>query len=298
MGFFLVMKAEMVRTWIITRRYWFRTLVGLVVGYGMLLALVLGFMNSRAEVSALTQRLADSTNAINMVLGFIIGMFAFGVVGMFTQGLSEMAQSGQLEQLCMSPHGLVTNFLARSAVGSVSNILSSAVMVWLIARSIGGTLHADFMTTAVLLALTFFNLIGFGFMVGGLVLVFKQTGQIAVLIRMAMLGLAMFATDKIDAGSGQWPVVARWMAHALPITDASICMKYVLVQGQMRPTVDSLGSTVLDAAGAPVMAFSSVYAHSSFFLLLVSCVVWTVLGIACFRMMENHSRNKGTLGAY
>ncbi len=283
MGFFLVMKAEMVRNWIIMRRYWFRTLTGLFIGYGMLLLLVFGVMSSGPAVDEMASKFMSSGQAAtNWALGLIVGMYAFAIVGMFTQGLQELAQSGQLEQLCMSPHGLVTNFMARSIVSSVTNILSSALMIWLIAKSVKGTLHADFVPTAVLLGLAYFNLIGFGFMVGGLVLVFKQAGQVAVLVRMVLLFLAILATDKVES----WRIVWRLMAHALPITDAAICLKYVLIQGQTH--VNSAGETV---AG-------SVFAHPSFYFLMISCVFWTLVGISLFKILENWSRSKGTLGAY
>jgi len=294
-GFFLVMKAELVRTFIIMRRYWFRTITGMIIGYTMLLMLILGFVSKGHDVSpAMAEKFADAETATNWALGFIIGMVAFGVVGMFTQGLQAMAQNGQLEQLCMSPHGLVTNFLARATVGSFSSVLTSSLMVWLIAKTVGGTLHADFFPTVTLMALTFANLIGFGFMVGGLVLVFKQTGQIAVIVRMALLALAVLATEKIN----DWYALGRWLAHALPITDAAICLKYVLIHGQMRPVLDRFGNPIKDSSGEIMMEFVSVFAHSSFFFLVVNCVFWTLVGISCFRIMENWSRHKGTLGAY
>lgn len=304
MGFFLVMKAEIVRSMIIMRRYWFRTLTGMVIGYGMLMVLIAGFMysqgdeqttpdtpapiaapatpgleeNGEAEAKKGLLSFNDPAQATNYVLGFIIGMFAFGVVGLFSQGLQSMAHTGVLEQLCMSPHGLVTNFLARAFVGSVTTILSSGVMVWLVTMSVGGTLHFDALPILVLLALTFFNLLGFGFMVGGLVLIFKQVGQLAILIRMGLFGLALFAREEmLEQGWG-----LALIMHALPITDASICLKYVLIRDQGR--VDGV--------------FKSVFLHPSFPWLLVSCVIWTVLGIVIFRIMEDWSRTKGTLGAY
>ena len=294
MGFFLVMKAEWVRTFIIMRRYWFRTLTGMIIGYTMLLGLIVGFMHTSQDIGVAAARFSDAETATTWALTFILGMLAFGIVGMFSQGLQELAQSGQLEQLCMSPHGLITNFLARSAVSSVSSVLTSSFMVWLIAKTVGGTLHADFVPTAVLMALSFANLIGFGFMVGGLVLVFKQTGQVALIIRMALFALPFMPTDKIAS----WPALARWLAHALPITDAAICFKYVLIKGQMKNVLDAAGKPLLDAAGDPVTQFMSVYLHSSFFLLLVSCAFWTIVGVSCFKVMENWSRSKGTLGAY
>jgi hypothetical protein len=279
MGFFLVMKAEMVRNFIIMRRYWFRTITGMIIGYTVLLMFVLGIMSNRQGLEDYLTRGQDATN---WALSFIIGMFAFGIVGMFTQGLQELSQSGQLEQLCMSPHGLVTNFMARSVVSSISNILTSALMIWLISKSVKGTLHADFVPTVTLLALTYFNLIGFGFMFGGLVLVFKQTGQIAMVVRLGIFGVPLLATERVEL----LPILLRIGAHAVPVTDAAICIKYVLIQGQM----------VVNDAGEQV--FRSVFAHPSFFYLLINGVFWTVVGMACFRLMENWSRSKGTLGAY
>ncbi|MBI4559394.1 MAG: ABC transporter permease [Candidatus Hydrogenedentes bacterium] len=271
MGFLLVLKAELVRAFIIMRRYWFATLTSIIIGYGVLLMLILTFFYNRSEI----QGWADKTigeNATNWALGFIVGMFAFGIVGLFSQGLQGMARSGELEQVYMSPHGLITNFLARSFVASVSSILSSALMLWLIALSVKGKLHADFGPTLVLLALTYLNLIGFGFMVGGLVLVFKQTGQIAILIRTALIFLAIFATKDVE----NWWLPARLLAHILPITDAAICLKMVLIEG--------IGT--------------DVFAQDSFWFLIISSAIWTFLGISCFKIMENWSRDKGTLGAY
>jgi hypothetical protein len=284
MGFLLVMKAEIVRTFIIMRRYWFRTVTGMIIGYGMLMVLIAGFMYSRPAIDEQMERLSDPAAATNFVLGFIIGMFAFGVVGMFSQGLQGMARTGVLEQLCMSPHGLITNFLARTAVGSVTTIISSSVMVFLVTKTVSGTLYFEILPVSTLLALTYINLLGFGFMVGGLVLVFKQVGQVAILIRMGLFALAIFAREELLA---QGAAIA-FIMHALPITDAAICLKYVLIQDQGRVT----------EAGWNPEAYVSLFSHPSFYWLLVSCAAWNIIGLICFKLMENHSRTKGTLGAY
>lgn len=278
MSFFRVMKAEMIRSWIIMRRYWFRTITGMVIGYGMLMVLVAGFIYSRTGVENTLNKFEDPTAATNFVLGFIIGMFAFGVVGMFTQGLQGMATTGVLEQLCMSPHGLAVNFMAQTMVGSVASIISSGIMVYAVTWSVGGMLHWDTIPILVLLTLTFFNLVGFGFMVGGLVLVFKQVGQVAILVRMALFALAVFAREEML----NQPFVVRFMLHMLPITDATICIKYVLIGDQIAKSGERV----------------SVFLHPCFYWLLISCVVWTVIGLTVFRILEDYSRSKGTLGSY
>lgn len=282
MSFFLVMKAEIVRALIVMRRYWFRTVTGMIMGYGMLLVLIMGFMVSRDEVtSAMDGRFGDAGQATNFVLGFIIGMFAFGIVGMFTQGIQSMAGTGVLEQLCLSPHGLVTNFLARTIVTAVTSIFSSSLMVWMVTATVGGTLHFDPVAVPILLCLTFVNLLGFGFMMGGLVLVFKQVGQVAILIRMGLFALAIFATEEmLNRGF----ILAAFM-HILPITDAAILLKWTLISNQ-------------GIVGDNFENYRPVLQHPSMFFLIVNCAVWFGLGVAVFRFMETWSRAKGTLGTY
>ena len=315
MGFFLVLKAELVRMFIIMRRYWFATAIGIAIGYGMLITIIFAFMANRDTVAAQAGGWADT--ALNGSLGFVAGIWAFSLVGMFTQGLQGMMRTGELEQLCMSPYGLVTNFLARSFVVAVNSIFSLSVMVWLVSITVGSALYFDPLASVVVFSLTFLNLVGFGFLVGGLVLVFKQTGQVAMIIRLAMLGIATMATTQ---DINDWPMIPRVLAHALPITDAAICMKYTVADGQQLAVLDENGDKIIlemalatlpsgdpiidevtgEQAVVPVYetVFQSVYLHESFWYLLVSCVIWTFLGITVFRYMENWSRSKGTLGAY
>jgi len=278
LGFFLIMKAELVRNFIVMRRYWLRTIISMVMGYGMLMMLIYGFLYAQDTPEAAEMPWAENAeSATNFVLSFIIGMFAFGIVGMYTQGLQSMASTGVLEQLCMSPHGLITNFMARTVVGSITTIISSAILVYAVTVTVGGTLHFAPVALPILLVLTFINVLGFGLMVGGLVLVFKQVGQVALIVRMVLFGLAIFAREDMVRDGG--PVAM--LLHLLPVADAAICLKYVLIQGQMHNG-----------------AFESVFLHPSFFWLVVNSIVWNAIGVATFKSMENYSRLKGTLGTY
>lgn len=272
MGFFLILKAEVVRSFIIMRRYWFATATGLLISYGFMMALIYAFVSNPDSIAELEM----SRSIFDKIVGFLIGMLAMGLVGMFSQGLQGMARTGELEQVCMSPHGLITNFMARSMVSAVMSLFTSSILLTLLAISLKGRLHAAPVATFVVLALTYINLIGFGFMVGGLVLVFKQTGEIAMLIRLALIAVAV-ATEHVP----RLPAYARAFAHCIPITDAAIVLKYVLIDGQVLNDV-------------PVR----FYAHPSFFFLILNATAWTLIGMSCFRYLENWSRDKGTLGAY
>ncbi len=316
MGFLLVLRAELVRSLIIMRRYWFATLIGLIIGYGMLVTLAMAFLSGRVDTSEIGERFTPG--AINGTLGLLIGMLAFSLVGMFSQGLQAMARSGELEQLYMSPHGLITNFMARSFVSALSQVISMAVMLWLVDRTLGGLLDLDGTDVVLLIlfiGLTFVNLIGFGFMIGGLVLVFKQTGNVATIVRLVLMGLAVMATpealilgdpgavptapsviveaapnddvaaaavaeaEPAEEAAQPWPMVVRAFAHILPVTDAAVCLKLIIIRD----------------AGLTIFAPPNV---QFVFFLLLNCVIWTGLGVTCFKFMERWSRSKGTLGAY
>ena len=273
MGFFLVMKAEVVRGLIIMRRYWFATLTGIIIGYGFLLGIAYGFMRGSLSLDEF------AASATSGALGLIIGMFAFGIVGMFTSGIQGMARTGELEQVYLSPHGLVANFMARSLVSSILSVLSWSIMLILVSKTVKSTLFAPPIPMATLLALTYFNLLGFGFMVGGLVLVFKQTGQVAILIRLLFLGIPVLVSDSIydwDTQNNPVLLLVRGILHAVPIADASICLKLVLIKGE------GMG----------------IFTHPSFFFCILNGVAWTFIGILCFRYCETWSRARGTLGAY
>lgn len=269
-GFFLVMKAEVVRMLIIMRRYWFASVIGIIIGYGMLITLIFGFLSQRDRVEEMT---SGWEGGMPVSLGFMIGIWAYGLTGLFTQGLQGMARTGELEQVCMSPYGLVTNFFARSFVMAVQTVLSLVVMLLLIAWTLGADLYIHPVMAPVLVFLTFANLTGFGFMVGGLVLIFKQTGQIAGILRIVMIGLAMLSTT-MDLTT--WPTLLRFAAHLLPVTDAAICLRMA----------------VLENAGFDVLQ------HSSFYFLIISCIIWNMIGVTLFHYMEDWSRDKGTLGTY
>lgn len=271
MGFFLVIKAELVRSWIMMRRYWFATVLGIIMTYGIL---ILGI----GSIASYGGGKINTFIASEKALGFLLGTFAFGILGMFTQNLRSMARTGQLEQVCMSPHGLVTNFLARTTVTAFMSFFSMSIVYILVTYSLDIVIHVDLLAVVVLMVLTCIGVIGLGFMCGGLVLVFKNTGQLLMLVRFLVLGMPIAATKNID----NWSVPLQWVAHIVPSTDAAICLKYVLVEGQ----INSHG------------VFESFHRHPSFFILIVNASIWTFVGIALFQAMENWSRDKGTLGAY
>jgi len=270
-GFLLVTKAEVKRMLIIMRRYWFATAIGIVIGYSILMMVIVAFMNNRETVEEAAGSFGEG--ATNFTLGIMIGMWSLGLTGLFTQSLQGMARTGELEQVCMSPYGLVTNFFARSFVSAINSIFTLCLMAGLIVWTVGSNVHFHPVLAPLLIFLTYANLVGFGFMCGGLALVFKQVGQLTMILRLVMMGLALLATTQdMEA----WPPLVRGLSHVLPITDAAYCLKLVLLDGWGY----------------------ELFGHSAFFFMILNAVLWTSIGVTLFRLMEDFSRDKGTLGTY
>ena len=97
----------------------------------------------------------------------------------------------------------------------------------------------------------------------------------AMILRMVLFGLAVMINEDTLYGSNGF---FQALMHVLPITDASVAFKYILIKGQ------------INGAGQ----FVSVFQHPSFYFLMVSCVLWTGSGMLLFKAMENWARSKGT----
>lgn len=81
---------------------------------------------------------------------------------------------GTLEQLAMSPLGFGRVLLSRLAAAFLFDLLVMLLFLLLMMASTGKWLHLDLLSLLPLLLLTMAGVLGIGFIMGGLALVFKQ----------------------------------------------------------------------------------------------------------------------------
>ncbi|MBI3117957.1 MAG: hypothetical protein HYZ00_04690 [Candidatus Hydrogenedentes bacterium] len=89
MGFLLIMKAELVKSLVISRRYWFRTLTSFVVGYGMLVLLIAGVSQTGDDITA-----TDTAQVFTFKLDRLPAEDVFESVAGVLEAKSEVMEDG------------------------------------------------------------------------------------------------------------------------------------------------------------------------------------------------------------
>lgn len=208
---------------------------------------------------------------VSTVLGFIITFYAMNAISNMSWSLMQEAQAGTLEQMYMSPAPTPLIILGRSFSSLVSatiEMLLVTVAVLLVFRT---TLPLSWQMIPILLV-TMVGLFGFGYMIGGMTLVFKQVGPIANIMQNFLL-----------IGNGTFLPIAMmptWMATGvsfIPSTLGIVLMRRVAMDG------DSL---------------SVLWADGSLPLLMVHSILFFIIGWIVYKWCENIARKQGTLGQY
>jgi ABC-2 type transport system permease protein len=178
--------------------------------------------------------------------------------------LVQEAQLGTLEQLGMSPFGLVRVLFARvmSQLGTFFGII--LLLLVLMMAVTGRWLRMEPASTLPILVLTILGVEGMGFMLGGLAIVFKRIQQ--ALQAWQILVLALIAA----------PVNRLPFTKYLPLTWGATLLRRVMVDGESLTSM-------------PV---------GDVLFLVVNSVGYFALGVLVFRRFERVARERGLLGHY
>jgi ABC-2 type transport system permease protein len=213
----------------------------------------------------------DSEEMSPFFLGYLAWMYTMSAIGDLSWGLRREMNAGTLEQMSMSPApvGLIligrvlTNFLI-----STGEVLLLGIVMSLL---VGMQVPMRWEGVAVL-ALMLVGVFGFGFMIAGAVLVFKQIESLANLVQNALLFL----------NGSMLPVEAMpgWMAavvRTLPSTQGVVVLRKVVLGGQ---------------------SLASVWQDRSLVWLVVHSAVYFAAGWLVFGFCERVAKEQGSLGQY
>jgi len=238
-------------------RYLPNTLSTVVTFYAIFLMFFLGVRVLGGPESA-----GESTQyvIVSTVLWFLALMAMQGIGWEITLE----ATRGTLEQLYMSPVGAWRILLARM-VGTVAvNLIIITLVLFLSMATARQWLNLDLLTLAPILLLTIISMLGVGFMVAGLALIFKQVQaflQIAQFIFLALVAVPLSAVP--------------WLELA-PVVKGADMVREVMVEGESLAQFSALdwGSLALGAAA------------------------YFALGVLLYKLAERRAMNRGLLGQY
>ena len=209
------------------------------------------------------------------LLGYMVWFFGLKAIEHMAFMLSEEARAGTLEQMYMTtaPMGLV--MLGRS----LGTLAVAAVQAAIIGGAIVLLLHLPVafdppvvIAAAPVFALTMVGLFGFGFVVAGLTIVFKQIGTVVNMIQNLLLFLsgALLPVDRLPPGLATF-------AKTLPSTQGIVVLREVVFARH------SLADAWFDGSLPWLLAHSTLY---------------FVLGWLFYARCEAIAKQQGSLGQY
>ena len=213
----------------------------------------------------------DSANLSSAFLGYIIWFYALTAISNMAWGLREEMQSGTMEQMYMSPAPVGLILLGRT----LANMIITTIMVTLMSIPLMLLLQIRLplpMAGLPVFILTLAGLYGFGYIIGGAVLIFKQVETFANLIQNMLLFV-----------NGSFLPVTRlpgWLAllaKTLPSTQGIIVLRRVLLDNQ---------------------SLAAVWQDGSLVWLTVHSALYFFGGLAIFSFCERVAKRRGSLGQY
>jgi len=263
-----VLYAEIIREFITLKRYFLEAASGLVMVY----ILFLGFFFSSRGFSGQALDPASSTDLAHRAVGFILWLFALNSVGHFSNAIRDESNIGVMEQIALSPSGLVVDMWGRA----IGKTLVDCTMIGLVLYTIVATTHISLsfppLSMGIVFILTLLGLYGMAFFFGGLTLIYKRLGNITIVVRFAFLILTGAITP-ID----NFPLWLQIISKTLPMTQGLKILRLFMIEN--KPFVYILQSGDL-------------------FILIINSACYIILGLISFHVFENIARDKGLLGVY
>lgn len=255
---FVLLMAMFKKYWIELRRYSFNTLSSLVAIYLLFLLIFYGARGFAGGNPAFGETLSG------LVVGFMVWLFALYAYSELSWVLLQEAQQGTLEQLSMSPVGLGRVLLSRIAASMVYHLLIVTAFLFLMMASTGKWLNLDILSLLPLMLMTISGVLGIGFIMGGLALVFKQVQASFQILQFLFVALIAAPPDK-------FPFV-----KFLPLSWGTRLIAKVMIGN----------TSILEIPPGDLL------------FLLVNSVFYFSLGYAFFKLFERMARNRGLLGHY
>ncbi|MFC1815806.1 ABC transporter permease [Thermodesulfobacteriota bacterium] len=263
-----VLYAEILREFITLKRYFLEAVSGLVMVY----ILFLGFFFSAQGFSGQVLHPTIPTDLAHRAVGFILWLFALNSVGHFSNAIRDESNIGVMEQIALSPPGLVVDMWGRA----IGKTLVDCIMIGLVLYTIVVTTHISLsfppLSVGIVFILTLLGLYGLAFFFGGLTLIYKRLGNVTIVVRFAFLILTGAITPIEN-----FPLWLQIISKTLPMTQGLKILRLFMIENK---------------------PFVYVLQSGDLFFLIINSACYITLGLISFHVFENIARDKGLLGVY
>jgi ABC-2 type transport system permease protein len=206
-----------------------------------------------------------------MFVGYLAWFYAMGAINDLSWGIRSEISAGTLEQLSMSPTPigiiLLGRVFANIIISTLQLLIQGTVLVILL------KVHLPMRWEAVLvLAITLVGVFGFGFMLAGATLIFKQIESLANLFQ----NVLMFFNGTLLPITAM-PVWLAGIARTMPTTQGIYVLQRLLLDGE---------------------SLINLWRDASLIWLVVHSIVYFTMGWVVFSACERVAKMQGSLGQY
>lgn len=213
----------------------------------------------------------DGGKLSTALLGYIVWFYAVKMIGTVGIELVAEAQTGTLEQMCMSVRTPVLLLVGR-ALSALASTTALVALLDLVLWASTGTAVPVSAGGLLLFAVTLVGLFGFGLLIGAATLIYKHVHALSNLI----MNMIIFTNGTLMSVN-RFPHWLAAIANGLPSTRGVALLRESALDGR------SLASMWTDG-GLPN--------------LLLNSAVYALLGGLAFHFGLRRARGKGSLGQY
>ncbi|MBN1937926.1 MAG: ABC transporter permease [Anaerolineae bacterium] len=213
----------------------------------------------------------DPARLSSMFMGYLTWFYALSAISDLSWGIRGEINAGTLEQMSMSTSPIGVVLLGRSfanlMITTVQILIQSLAMSWLVGIRLPMT-----WTGVLILAVTLIGVYGFGFMLAGATLVFKQVESFSNLFQ----NILMFMNGTLLPVA----LMPGWLAaisYTLPTTQGVVVLRRVVLNGQ---------------------SLLAVWQDGNLLWLIVHSAIYFAAGWMIFVYCERVAKARGSLGQY
>lgn len=266
MNFLFLLKAEIMRTFTLLKRYPLATALTVIEIYIVFMGIFLGFRTINVLGSY-----AHTIEAF--MVGYLLwSTYALDAVAIMPNQLRFDEAIGTLGEIFVNAGGLSWFLLARAIAYILKSTFTIIILGLIVSLSTGVYLDIDFLPVSIILSLTVTGLYGLGFIFAGLILIFKHLGSWLDILNIIFL----FFTGVLLPVE-RFPKAIQYLSQYLPLTHGIKAMREIVVFHK---------------------PFSSLVTSNCLFLLFLNSSVYFLCGVLIFNLLEKKAKELGIIGHY
>lgn len=261
----IFLKAEVKRSLLMLTRYKIHTITNFIVVYMLFMGIFYGikFLSPGNQIFG--------ASAGGMIVGYI--MWVYVLQGLDVgYSLANEATLGILEQIYMSPVGPLFILFSKAVANAIEGLFFYIPLLILLPLSTNIKLNIPFIPIIIVFILTLMGIYGFGYIFGGLNLIYKKLGPIQQILQFVFL---LFAGVLVPIEN--LPRGLQVFAYSLPLTQGIRCMRMLMVDN---------------------LSFMAIVQSGEITKLILNSGIYLLVGMISYLIADRFVRSRGGLAQY